>query len=91
MSLVTVMISTFTAYAAEPFVVADGAAVVVATVVSVDEKTRIINLVGPEGDYSTITAGPEVRNFDQIKRGGPDYGIVLSWIRYWFRSRGKRR
>ena len=68
-SLVTIMISTFTVYAAEPFVVADGAAVMVATVVSVDEKTRIINLVGPEGDYSTITAGPEVRNFDQIKRG----------------------
>ncbi len=67
--LATIMTSTFAVYAAEPFVVTDGAAVAVATVVSVDEKTRIVTLAGPEGDHSTITAGPEVQNFDQIKRG----------------------
>lgn len=67
--LVTIMTSTFVVHAADPFVLADGAAVVVATVVSVDEKTRIVTLAGSEGDRSTITAGPEVRNFDQIKRG----------------------
>ncbi len=67
--LVTIMTSTFAVYAAEPFVVSDGAAIAVATVVSVDEKTRMVTLAGPEGDQSTITAGPEVQNFDQIKRG----------------------
>ena len=67
--LVTIMASTFAVYAAETSAVVDGAAVAVATVVSVDEKTRIVTLAGPEGDHWTFTAGPEVQNFDQIKRG----------------------
>ncbi len=45
------------------------AAVAVATVVTVDKQTRKLTLKGPEGDELTFTAGPEVRNFDQIKRG----------------------
>ena len=53
----------------EPGVMAEDAAVAVATVVAVDEKTREITLKGPEGDEVTFTAGPEVRNFAQIKRG----------------------
>lgn len=52
----------------EPLAAGD-AAVAVATVVAIDAKTREITLKGPEGDEATITAGPEVRNFDQIKRG----------------------
>lgn len=67
--LAILMASTVAVYAQEPFTVVDGAAVAVATVVSVDEKTRAIALVGPEGDHWEITAGPEVRNFAQIKRG----------------------
>ncbi|MCW8799910.1 MAG: hypothetical protein OQK71_03175 [Desulfobacter sp.] len=67
--LATIMAFTFGAYAAEPLVVADGASVAVATVVSVDEKTRVVSLAGPEGDHWTFTAGPEVQNFAQIKRG----------------------
>jgi Cu/Ag efflux protein CusF len=48
---------------------AGDAAIAVATVVAIDEQTRQITLKGSEGDEVTITAGPEVRNFDQIKRG----------------------
>jgi hypothetical protein len=53
----------------EPGVLVEDAAVAVATVVAIDEKTRAITLKGPEGDKWTFTAGPEVRNFAQIKRG----------------------
>ena len=53
----------------KPGVMAEDTAVAVATVVAVDEKTRNITLKGPEGDKWTFTAGPEVRNFAQIKRG----------------------
>ena len=67
--LITLIFSTFAVNAAEPFAVADGASVAVATVVSVDAKTRVVTLAGPEGDHWTFTAGPEVQNFAQIKRG----------------------
>lgn len=67
--LAVFMVAGFTVYAAESMVVVDGASVAVATVVSVDGKTRVVTLAGPEGDHWTFTAGPEVQNFDQIKRG----------------------
>jgi len=40
-----------------------------ATVTSVDPATRKIKLLSPDGSKSTVTAGPEVRNFDQIRVG----------------------
>ena len=55
--------------AGEPGMMVEDAAVAVATVTAIDEKTRNITLKGPEGDKVTFTAGPEVRNFAQIKRG----------------------
>jgi hypothetical protein len=67
--LAMIIASTFMVYAVEPFIIEDGASVAVATVVSVDEETREVTLVGPEGDHWTFSAGVEVRNFDQIKRG----------------------
>jgi len=67
--LVTIMATNFAVYAAESVDLVDGASVAVATVVSVDEKTRVVTLAGPEGDHSTFTAGPEIENFAQIKRG----------------------
>jgi Cu/Ag efflux protein CusF len=42
---------------------------VTATVQAIDYKTRLVTLLGPEGDTLTITASPEVRNLDQVKRG----------------------
>ncbi len=53
----------------EPRVLVEDAVVAVAIVVAIDEETRKITLKGPEGDEWTFTAGPEVRNFAQIKRG----------------------
>lgn len=55
--------------AGEPAILLEDAAVAVATVVAIDEASRKITLKDSEGDESTFTAGPEVRNFDQVKRG----------------------
>lgn len=42
---------------------------VTATVTEIDKATRTVTLKGPEGKEFTVVAGPEVRNFDQIKVG----------------------
>lgn len=41
----------------------------VATVETVDPTTRQVLLSGPEGRLLTVTAGPEIRNFNQIQAG----------------------
>jgi hypothetical protein len=50
---------------------------VTASVEAIDSAKRTITLKGPEGKVVTITAGPEVKNFDQIKVG--DF-VVVSYI-----------
>jgi Cu/Ag efflux protein CusF len=40
-----------------------------ATITAIDKATRDITLKGPEGKEKTITAGPDVKNFDQLKVG----------------------
>jgi hypothetical protein len=42
---------------------------VTAVVEAVDKATRQVTLKGAEGNKVTVTAGPEVKNFDQIKAG----------------------
>jgi hypothetical protein len=42
---------------------------VTATVAALDKATRGITLALPDGSKSTITAGPEVQNYDQIAVG----------------------
>lgn len=40
-----------------------------AQVVSLDKKTRTLSLKGPKGQVMDVVAGPEVKNFSQIKVG----------------------
>jgi hypothetical protein len=40
-----------------------------ATVVAVDQATRVVTLRGPQGNTVTFTAGPEVRNLAQVAAG----------------------
>jgi len=47
---------------------------ITASVEAIDAAKRTITLKGPEGKVVTITAGPEVKNFDQIKVG--DFLVV---------------
>jgi len=42
---------------------------VTATITAIDAKTRDITLKGPQGNEVTVTAGPEVKNFDKMKVG----------------------
>jgi hypothetical protein len=49
--------------------VAEGTFTVSATVAAVDKTTRRVTLTAGEGNKSAFTAGPEVRNFDQIRVG----------------------
>lgn len=45
------------------------AAVAVNVIVEINKKNRLITLKTDEGKQVSFTAGPEVRNFDQLKRG----------------------
>jgi len=52
-----------------------------ATVAAIDKATRAITLKGPKGNELSVTAGPEVKNFDQIKVGDQvtlEYAEALS-------------
>ena len=52
--------------------IASGAAQTVkvtATITAIDPKTRAVTLKGPQGNEVVITAGPEVKNFAQLKVG----------------------
>lgn len=40
-----------------------------ASVEAIDKEKRIVTLKGPQGNLRRVVAGPEVRNFDQIKVG----------------------
>ena len=42
---------------------------IVATITAVDKTTRDITLKGPQGNEVTFTAGPGVKNFDNLKVG----------------------
>jgi hypothetical protein len=40
-----------------------------ATITAIDPATRVVTLRGPKGNELSVTAGPEVRNFAQLKVG----------------------
>ena len=42
---------------------------VTAMIVGIDRTTRDITLKGPRGNWVVVTAGPEVKNFDQMNVG----------------------
>jgi hypothetical protein len=42
---------------------------VIATITAIDKATRDVTLTGPQGIEVTVTAGPEVKNFDNMKVG----------------------
>jgi hypothetical protein len=40
-----------------------------AAITAIDKKSRTITLKGPQGNEAKVVAGPEVKNFDQLKVG----------------------
>jgi hypothetical protein len=55
--------------AAEPITHEKDVVVVKATIEAIDHDTRAITLKDKEGQTKTITAGPEMRRFDELKVG----------------------
>ena len=49
-----------------------------ATITAIDPKTRAVTLKGPQGNEVVIIAGPEVKNFAQIRAGDK---VVVSYYR----------
>ena len=42
---------------------------ITATITAIDKASRDVTLKGPQGNEMTVTAGPEVKNFDNMKVG----------------------
>jgi hypothetical protein len=42
---------------------------ITATITAIDKATRDVTLKGPQGNEVVVTAGPEVKNFDNMKVG----------------------
>ena len=42
---------------------------ITASVQAIDKANRTVTIKGPRGNVQTVTAGPDVKNFDQIKVG----------------------
>jgi hypothetical protein len=42
---------------------------ITATITAIDKATRDVSLKGPQGNEVVVTAGPEVKNFDNMKVG----------------------
>ncbi len=48
-----------------------------ATVTAIDKGTRAVTLKGPKGNEFNVTAGPNVKNFDQMKVGDQ---VMLEYV-----------
>ena len=42
---------------------------ITATITAIDKASRDVTLKGPQGNQLTVTAGPEIKNFDKLKVG----------------------
>jgi hypothetical protein len=62
---------------------------VTATVSAVDKNTRKLTLTGPEGNKVTFTAGPEIRNFDQLQVGDKVEATLVERLKVFVRSGGE--
>ena len=57
-----------------------------ATVRAIDVKTRLVTLMGPNGDLVTITAGPHVKRLNEIKVGDIVVADYLTYMAAEFRK-----
>jgi hypothetical protein len=52
----------------KPYMQATDYVTVAATVIAIDKSTRVVKMRTEAGDTVAVVAGPEVKNFDQIKK-----------------------
>ncbi|OQK16435.1 hypothetical protein AU255_00560 [Methyloprofundus sedimenti] len=72
--IATIFMPVYQAFAVEEPAAIEGAAingtaVSIATVVNIDKENRMVTLKDENGQEQAFIVGPEVRNFDQLKRG----------------------
>ncbi len=72
--------------AGRPGAVVAGTATVTATIDAIDAATRKVTLKYPDGTMQTITCGPEVRNFDQMKVGDLVKTTYAQSVAIWVRK-----
>jgi hypothetical protein len=72
--------------AGRPGAVLAGTATVTATIDAIDAATRKVTLKYPDGTMHTITCGPEVRNFDQMKVGDVVKTTYAQSVAIWVRK-----
>lgn len=72
--------------AGRPGAVVAGTATVTATIDAIDAATRKVTLKYPDGKMQTITCGPEVRNFDQMKVGDLVKTTYAQSVAIWVRK-----
>lgn len=69
--------------------VAQDSFTVSAKVTEVEKKTREIELTSEDGSKATFVAGPEIRNFDQIREGDTVTATVTERLVVFVRSDGE--
>jgi len=67
--IIVVIAAAFAVNARAQKASADYTVDVTATIMAIDKTTRDITLKGPRGNWIVITAGPEIKNFDQLNVG----------------------
>jgi hypothetical protein len=72
--------------AGRPGAVVAGVATVTATIDAIDPATRQVTLKFPDGKMQTITCGPEIRNFDQMKVGDLVKTTYAQSVAVWVRK-----
>jgi len=76
--------------AGRPGAVMAGTATVTATIDAIDAATRKVTLKYPDGKMQTITCGPEVRNFDQMKVGDLVKTTYAQSVAIWVRKANEK-
>lgn len=61
---------------------------VTATVQAIDQKTRMVTLLGPDGNTVTVRAGDDVKNLDQVKKGDFVTMVLYEAIAYEVKKKG---
>lgn len=66
--------------------VAEDSITVTTTVSAIDKATRSVTLTGAEGRQASFTAGPEIRNFDQLRVGDRVEATLIERLKVFVRS-----
>ncbi len=85
------LLVTTNAMAQNPTIVDEGAPVSVnAKVVSINQKSRKVKLKTGEGQWQIFTAGKEVTNLDQVKKGDSVIVMYTEAVAYQVRKHGNQ-